>query len=353
MPYLEQHFGHKQISNNLYPHGVGSKRGKMWDLQFIFGDFNIYDKNAQRADVNGNEIPSYLRMSAAPYVNTAVFERYDASAKLLELVIIDMKTFKKVGEITETIDIENSVPVLYGKTDFATFLNGDIVVMNYPKKRLTLYDKKGKFKKSVSGIYEDSASQMNWMMVHARKGIIACRYGNGFKFYNKNLDFLFQVVFSGVSLSFLNEDFLHNGDLLIKESNPHNVYTRVVMDYENKKVVRTYSTPLTDDNRDGISLIRITKEKIYFKRDDRSIGTSSILECDNNLNVLSDTNPPYLIPNLVLVDDRYYHTLEDNGRGGLYKTYSLATNQLVLQYDKSSTSPNTLRSLRGQAASYS
>lgn len=349
MPYLDLHFGNKQVSDNLFPHGIGSK-GKMWDLQFIYGDFKIYDKNAKQADVaEGNQIPPFLRMSAAPYTNTAVFERYDPSTKLLELVIIDMKTFKKVGEITETIDIENTSPVLYGKTDFATFLNGDIVVMNYPKKRLTLYDKKGKYKKSISDVYQESSSEMNWMMVHARKGIIACRYGNGFKFYNKNLDFLFQVEFSNVSISFLNEDFLHNGDLLIKELSQHTFYTRVVMDYENKKVVRTYSTPLTDDDRDGISLIKITKEKMYFKRDDRSIGTSSILECDNTLKLLSDTKPPYLIRNLVLVDDRYYHSLEDN----LYKTYSLATNQLVLQVQKYHTSPNTLRSLRGQAASYS
>lgn len=143
MPYLDVHFGHKQVSENLFPHGLGNKE-RMWDLQFIYPDHRIYDKNMQLVYSGGRTlIPQALSMSVAPFVNLGVFEEYEPGRKFLKLHLIDMKNFTKVTVIQESILIPNTSPAQYGRCDYSTFPNGDIVVMNYPTDTMTLYDKKG------------------------------------------------------------------------------------------------------------------------------------------------------------------------------------------------------------------
>ncbi|AYF06346.1 hypothetical protein MLA2C4_11890 [Bacillus mobilis] len=346
MPYLDLHFGNKQVSDNLFPHGIGSK-GKMWDLQFIYADGKVYDKNLNVVDVNGNNIPLFIGMSVAPYANLGVFEEYEVGSKTVSYHLIDMKTFKRINIITESKLIPNSYPASYGSSEAYTFLNGDLIIMNYASDMMTLYDKKGMYKKSITGIFNSFSQPTGLVSVHHRKGIIAVRNGyTGLKFYNKNLEFLFQVEIPNVSLSFKMSAFLPSGDLLIKEEKSGIFFRKVYIDYENKKIIKTATTPLTNDQRDEIYLFDITKDKMQFRRDYRGLGKSTLLEFDNNLNFISETTQSFFVKNLVLVDGKYYHTKDDNGRGGLFKTYEIATNKLVLEYNKSAVSPSSLRSLR-------
>ncbi len=350
MPYLDLHFGNKQVSDNLFPHGIGSK-GKMWDLQFIYADGKVYDKNLKIVDVNGNDIPLFIGMTIAPYANLGVFEEYEVGSKTVNFDLIDMKTFKRINTITESKLIPNSYPASYGSCEANTLLNGDIIIMNYANDRMTLYDKKGVYKKSITGIFNSFSQPTGSMSVHHRKGIIAVKSGyTSLKFYDKNLEFLFQVEIPNVALSFNMSAFLPSGDLLIKEEKSGMYYRKIYIDYENKKIIKTATTPLTNDQRDGISIFDITKDKIQFRRDYRGLGNSTLLEFDNDLKLISEKTPSFFVKNLVLVDGKYYHTKDDNGRGGLFKTYEIATNKLVLQFDKSAVNPSSLRSLRGSVS---
>lgn len=350
MPYLDLHFAHKQVSENLFPHGIGNKE-RMWDLQFIYPDHRIYDKNLQLVHSGGKElIPQSLSMSVAPFVNLGVFEEYEPSRKFLKLHLVDMKNFTKVAVIQESVLIPNTSPALYGSCDFSIFPNGDIVVMNYPADTMTLYDKKGKYKKSITGVVNVKNQNKGYMEVHQRKGIIALQYETGFKFYNKNLEYLFEISTNNVKNSFESAGFYTNGDLLI---NKHNItYTRLVIDYTSKTLVTTYTTPLTNDQRDTIYLVRIEKDKTFFERAYRGIGKSTLLELDKNMQLISETTPPYDLTKLVSWDGKYYHTKEDNGAGGLYRSYEIATNKLVLQFDMRYTAPSVYGSLRGQRETY-
>ncbi|PEL81160.1 hypothetical protein [Bacillus wiedmannii] len=350
MPYLDVHFGHKQVSENLFPHGIGNKE-RMWDLQFIYPDHRIYDKNMQLVYSGGQTlIPQALSMSVAPFVNLGVFEEYEPSRKFVKLHLVDMKNFTKVNIIQESISIPNTMPTEYGQCDYSTFPNGDIVVMNYPTDTMTLYDKKGKYKKSITGVLNGFNQFGYRMTVHQRKGIIAIQYETGFKFYNKNLDYLFQISTNNVRNSFNGVGFYTNGDLLINKQNQ--TYTRLVIDYTNKTLVSTYTTPLTSDQRDTIYLVRIEKDKTFFQRAYRGIGKSTLLELDKNMQLISETTPPYDLTKLVSWDGKYYHTKEDNGAGGLYRSYEIATNKLVLQFDMRYTAPSVYGSLRGQSETY-
>ncbi|MDM5193555.1 hypothetical protein QUG02_11260 [Bacillus hominis] len=350
MPYLDVHFGHKQVSENLFPHGLGNKE-RMWDLQFIYPNHRIYDKNMQLVLSEGRElIPQALSMSVAPFVNLGVFEAYESGSEFLKLHLIDMKKFTKINVIQESLLIPNTSPALYGSCDYSAFPNGDIVVMNYPKDTMTLYNKKGEYKKSITGVVNVTNQNKNYMEVHQRKGIIALQYETGYKFYNKNLEFLFQIGTNDVRNSFRGAGFYPNGDLLIGKQNQ--TYTRLVIDYTSKTLVTTYSTPLTSDQRDTIYLVRIEKDKSFFQRAYRGIGKSTLLEFDKNMQLISETTPPYNLTKLVSWDGKYYHTKEENGAGGLYRSYEIATNKLVLEYDMRSVSPSVYGSLRGQSETY-
>ncbi|USL15801.1 hypothetical protein [Bacillus thuringiensis] len=353
MPYLDLHFAHKQVSENLFPHGIGNKE-RMWDLQFIYPDHKIYDKNLQLVKGGDNEgqtvIPQSLNMAVAPFVNLGVFEEYEPSRKFFKLHLIDMKNFTKVNVIQESTLIPNTSPGLYGNCDFSTFPNGDVVVMNYPTDTMTLYDKKGKYKKSITGVVNVTNQNRDFMIVHQRKGIIAIQYKTGFKFYNKNLEFLFQIGTNIVENSFSGVEFYANGDLLINLK--YETYKRLVIDYTSKTLVTTYTTPLTNDQRDTIYLVRIEKDKTFFRRAYRGIGKSTLLELDKNMQLISETTPPYDLTKLVSWDGKYYHTKEDNGAGGLYRSYEIATNKLVLQFDMRYTAPSVYGSLRGQRETY-
>ncbi|MEH0979222.1 hypothetical protein AB1I92_07875 [Bacillus mobilis] len=353
MPYLDLHFAYKQVSENLFPHGVSNKE-RMWDLQFIYPDRRIYDKKLQLVQGGVNEgqtlIPQSLNVSVAPFVNLGVFEEYEPSRKFLKLHFVDMKKFTKITVIQESTLIPNTSPSLYGSCDFSTFPNGDVVVMNYPTDTMTLYDKKGKYKKSITGVVNVTNQNRGYMEVHQRKGIIALQYKTGFKFYNKNLEFLFQISTNNIENGFRTSGFYPNGDLLIGKQNQ--TYTRLVIDYTSKTLVTTYTTPLTSDQRDTIYLVRIEKDTTFFQRAYRGIGKSTLLEFDKNMKLISETTPPYDLTKLVSWDGKYYHTKEENGAGGLYKTFEVATNQLVLQFDMRYTLPSVYGSLRGQSETY-
>lgn len=350
MPYLDLHFAHKQVSENLFPHGIGNKE-RMWDLQFIYPDHRIYDKNLQLVYSGGQTlIPQALSMSVAPFVNLGVFEEYDSSRKFLKLHLVDMKTFTKVAVIQESTLIPNSSPALYGNCDFSTFPNGDIVVMNYPTDTMTLYDKKGKYKKSITGVVNVKNQNKGYMEVHQRKGIIALQYETGFKFYNKNLEFLFEIGTNNIKDSFNRAGFYPNGDLLIGKQNQ--TYTRLVIDYTSKNLVTTYTTPLTSDQRDTIYLVRIENDKTFFRRNYRVLGNNTLLEFDKNMKLIAETTPSYDLTKIVSWDGKYYHTKEENGAGGLYKSFEVATNKLVLVYDMRYIAPTVYGSLRGQSETY-
>ncbi|MDA1577298.1 hypothetical protein PDJ96_14575 [Bacillus cereus group sp. BY17LC] len=345
MPYLDLHFAHNQVSENLFPHGIGNKE-RMWDLQFIYPDHRIYDKNLQLVYSGGRElIPQSLGMDVAPFVNLGVFEEYEPSRKFFKLHLIDMKTFTKVAVIQESILIPNTSPALYGNCDFSTFPNGDIVVMNYPTDTMTLYDKKGNYKKSITGVVNVKNQNNGYMEVHQRKGIIALQYETGYKFYNKNLEFLFEISTNNIKNSFSGAGFYANGDLLINKQNI--TYTRLVIDYTSKTLVTTYTTPLTNDARDTIYLVRIEKDKTFFRRNYRGLGNNTLLEFDKNMKLISETTPSYDLTKIASWDGKYYHTREENSAGGLYKSFEVATNKLVLVYDMRSTSPSVYGSLRG------
>ncbi len=350
MPYLDLHFAHKQVSENLFPHGIGNKE-RMWDLQFIYPDHKIYDKNLQLVYSGGRTlIPQALSMSVAPFVNLGVFEEYKPGRELLNLHLIDMKKFIKINVIQESLRIPNTSPVLYGECDYSAFPNGDIVVMNYPKDTMTLYNKKGEYKKSITGVVNVRNQNSGFMAVHQKNGIIALQYKTGFKFYNKNLDFLFQMGTNNIESSFDIAGFYPNGDLLINKENQ--TYARLVIDYTSKKLVTTYTTPLTSDQRDTIYLVRIEKDKTFFRRNYRVLGNNTLLEFDKNMKLITETTPPYNLTKLVSWDGKYYHTKEENGAGGLYKSFEVATNKLVLVYDMPSISPSVYGSLRGQRETY-
>ncbi|WP_319618364.1 hypothetical protein [Bacillus cereus group sp. BfR-BA-01700] len=350
MPYLDLHFGNKQVSENLFPHGIGFRKDSMWDLQFIYPDHRIYDKNMQLIYSGGREvIPQSLSMSVAPFVNLGVFEEYQPGRTFLKLHLVDMKKFTKVTIIQESLLMPNTSPALYGRCDYSTFPNGDIVVMNYPTDTMTLYDKKGINKKRITGVVNEN-NQYGKMTVHQRKGIIAIQYKTGFKFYNKNLEFLFQISTNYIENSFNGVGFYPNGDLLINKRNE--TYTRLIIDYTSKNLVTTYTTPLTNDQRDTIYLVRIEKDKTFFERAYRGLGKSTLLEFDKNMKLINETTPPYDLTKLVSWDGKYYHTKESNGAGGLYRSYAIATNKLVLEYDMRVTAPTVYGSLRGQIETY-
>lgn len=350
MPYLNLHFAHKQVSENLFPHGIGNKE-RMWDLQFIYPDHRIYDKNLQLVYSGGKTlIPQSLSMSVVPFVNLGVFEEYEPSRNFLKLHLIDMKNFTKVAVIQESTLIPNTSPALYGNCDFSTFPNGDIVVMNYPTDTMTLYNKKGKYKKSITGVVNVKNQNKGYMEVHQRKGIIALQYETGFKFYNKNLEFLFEISTNNIKDDFKSAGFYSNGDLLIGKQNQ--TYTRLVIDYTSKKLVTTYTTPLTNDQRDTIYPVRIETDKTFFERAYRGLGKSTLLEFDKNMKLISETTPPYDLTKIVSWDGKYYHTREENVAGGLYKSFEVATNKLVLVYDMRYIAPTVYGSLRGQSETY-
>ncbi|MDR4987148.1 hypothetical protein RGU74_27005 [Bacillus cereus] len=349
MPYLEHHFNHRKSSENLYPHNVGSSAFKMWDLRLLIPGNILVNKGLQKIYEGRTVIPHTLKMSVCPPQNLGVFKLFMPGIQTVELYLIDMKKMQQITIVSESLIIPNTSPAQVGGMDFGTFINGDVVIANYARNTMKLYDKKGVFKKSVSGIVGAYTSSTDRMWINGKKGIIfiADQNRKQFRVYNKNLELIFVISHNDFSLS--SSDVMgmyQNGDILLRDTSGTG-FTRVYIDYVNQKLLKIIKNP----SLDNMKFLGIRRDATYFAK-----GTNIIVEVNNEMTIVSE-NTPNGIYGLVKLDDDYLYTIgEETGGGGMttkvYTVFDRKTNQIAYQEKDFSNNPGIFDSLKGDEATY-
>ncbi|HDR4393031.1 TPA: hypothetical protein QCP61_005169 [Bacillus cereus] len=349
MPYLEHHFNHRQLSDRLYPHGVGSSAFRMWDLRLLIPGNVLVDKGLQKIYEGRTVIPHTITMSVCPPQNLGVFRLFMSGIQTVELYLIDMKKMQQITIVSESLIKPNTSPAQVGEMDFGTFINGDVLIANYARNTMTLYDKKGVFKKSVSGIVGGYANSSNRMWINGRKGIIFIVDENRkqFRVYNKNLELIFVISHNDFSLSSsVVMGMYQNGDVLLRSASGTS-FTRVYIDYVNQKLLKI----IQNASLDNMKFLGIRRDATYFAKE-----TNTIVEVNKEMTIVSQkvTNG---IRGLVKLDDDYMYTIgEETGGGGMttkvYTVFDRKTNQIAYQVKDYSTTPGIFDSLKGDEATY-